>query len=199
MEKIFNQKSFTYFVWTPVVAELTNRYIFSFQFTVRCKQADIVPTICHWCRWHPWQIYGRCCWNRWQFAAGVVDTGSKFALASTIPGVLEAKFGSDAVDTGRAPWLANIPANFLKKFEMTLMLFSGAWGKMIPEKNLKQKISWHCPFKPLAGIIYQDWQPFLEAIGKSRRKLAIIHAEGGEIWTQLWQSCGNVQVRTASG
>ncbi len=28
---------------------------------------------------------------------------------------------------------------FFKKLEMTLMLFSGAWGKMIHEKNLKQK------------------------------------------------------------
>ncbi len=28
------------------------------------------------------------------------------------------------------------------------MLFSGTWGKMIHEENLKQKISWHCPFKP---------------------------------------------------
>ncbi len=27
------------------------------------------------------------------------------------------------------------------------MLFSGAQGKMIHEKNLKQKISWHCPSK----------------------------------------------------
>ncbi len=30
------------------------------------------------------------------------------------------------------------------------MLFSGAWGKVIHEKiqkNLKQKFSWHCPFK----------------------------------------------------
>ncbi len=27
------------------------------------------------------------------------------------------------------------------------MLFSGAWGKMIHEKNLMQEISWHCPFK----------------------------------------------------
>ena len=26
------------------------------------------------------------------------------------------------------------------------MLLSGAWGKVIHEKNLKQKISWHCPF-----------------------------------------------------
>ncbi len=27
------------------------------------------------------------------------------------------------------------------------MSFSGAWGKMIHEKNLKLKISWHCPSK----------------------------------------------------
>jgi hypothetical protein len=30
---------------------------------------------------------------------------------------------------------------FSNKFEMALMLFSGAGGKMIHEKNLKQKIS----------------------------------------------------------
>ncbi len=30
---------------------------------------------------------------------------------------------------------------------MTHMLFSGALGKMIHEKNPKQKISWHFPFK----------------------------------------------------
>ncbi len=35
---------------------------------------------------------------------------------------------------------------------MTLMLFSGAWGKMIHEKNLKQNISWHCPFKEIFFI-----------------------------------------------
>ncbi len=27
------------------------------------------------------------------------------------------------------------------------MLLLGAWGKVIHEKNLKQKISCHCPFK----------------------------------------------------
>ncbi len=27
------------------------------------------------------------------------------------------------------------------------MVFSGAWGKLIHEKNQKQKILWHCPFK----------------------------------------------------
>jgi hypothetical protein len=36
---------------------------------------------------------------------------------------------------------------FSKKFEMNLLFFSGAWGKVIHEKNLKQKISWHCPLK----------------------------------------------------
>jgi hypothetical protein len=27
------------------------------------------------------------------------------------------------------------------------MEYSRAWGKLIHEKNLKSKISWHCPFK----------------------------------------------------
>ncbi len=36
-----------------------------------------------------------------------------------------------------------------KKFEMTLLLFL---GKVIHEKNLKQKISWHCPFKKVAQL-----------------------------------------------
>jgi hypothetical protein len=36
---------------------------------------------------------------------------------------------------------------------MTLMLFSGAWGKMIHEKNLKQKILQHCPFNTSASEI----------------------------------------------
>ncbi len=36
---------------------------------------------------------------------------------------------------------------FSKKFETVLMEYSGAGGKLIHEKNQKQKISWHCPFK----------------------------------------------------
>jgi hypothetical protein len=38
---------------------------------------------------------------------------------------------------------------FLKKIKMILMLFSRAWGKMIHEKNLKQKISWNYPFRKI--------------------------------------------------
>ncbi len=36
---------------------------------------------------------------------------------------------------------------FSKKIETVLTGYSGAWGKLIHEKNQKQKISWHCPFK----------------------------------------------------
>ncbi len=34
------------------------------------------------------------------------------------------------------------------------MLLSGALGKVIHEKNLKQKISWHCPFKADVTVIH---------------------------------------------
>jgi hypothetical protein len=55
-------------------------------------------------------------------------------------GELVAKFSPGVVDTGGAPGLANI-SEFSKKFEMILMSLSGAWGKVIHEKNRKQKIS----------------------------------------------------------
>ncbi len=42
-------------------------------------------------------------------------------------------------NTGGAPGLSIISAKFSKKIEMSLMLYLGAWGKMIHEKNLKQK------------------------------------------------------------
>jgi hypothetical protein len=40
---------------------------------------------------------------------------------------------------------------FSKKFETVLMDYSGAGGKLIHQKNQKQKISWHCPFKQCCG------------------------------------------------
>ncbi len=38
---------------------------------------------------------------------------------------------------------------FSKKFEMVLMGYSGAGGKLIHEKKTEAKISWQCPFNPL--------------------------------------------------
>jgi hypothetical protein len=59
-----------------------------------------------------------------KFAAGVVDTGGKFTTG-----------------TGGAVHLhLRISPRILEKVKMTLMLFSGAWGRMIHKKNLTQKI-----------------------------------------------------------
>ncbi len=78
-----------------------------------------------------------CRWYRWQFATGVIDTGNKCAAGVVDTGGNFATGGTLTCEYLR---------NFMKKFEMTLMLFSGAWGKVINEKTLKQKFSWHCPF-----------------------------------------------------
>jgi hypothetical protein len=63
-----------------------------------------------------------------KFAAGLVDTGGKFATG--------------VVDIGGAPWIAEYVREFSKKFEMVLLEYSGAGGKLIHEKNQKQKILW---------------------------------------------------------
>ncbi len=78
------------------------------------------------------------------FAIGVVYTGGKFAV-----GVVDAggKFATGVVDTGGAPWLPNISVNFPKKIRNDPNVIWGVWGKMIHEKNVKHKISRHCPFK----------------------------------------------------
>jgi hypothetical protein len=56
------------------------------------------------------------------------------------PAAQDWSMDAGVIDTDGAPSLVNISENFRKKIEMTLMLFSAAWGKMIHEKNLKQKI-----------------------------------------------------------
>jgi hypothetical protein len=81
-----------------------------------------------------------------KFAAGFVDTGGKFAAgvvdtSGKLPPVL-------LTTVANLPLVSLTPVvhldylrEFSKKFEMILMLLSGAWGKVIHEKNLKQKIS----------------------------------------------------------
>ncbi len=77
----------------------------------------------------------RCRWYRWQFATGVADTGGNLPPVSLTPVVhLEKRISPRIFE-------------FSKKFETVLMGYSGAVGKLTHEKNQKQKISWHCPFK----------------------------------------------------
>jgi hypothetical protein len=100
------------------VVELTYIYIFAFKFTLRSLQPDIVSTV-------------------GKFATGVVDTGGKFT--------------DGVVDTGgNLPPVAlillvhldlRISPQIIEKFQTVLMGNSGAGGKLIHEKNQKQKIS----------------------------------------------------------
>ncbi len=57
------------------------------------------------------------------------------------------KFATGVVETSGAPWPCKYLRKFLKKFKTVLTEYYGAGGKLIREKNQKQKISWHCPFK----------------------------------------------------
>jgi hypothetical protein len=45
MEEIFSQKSFNYFIWTPLGSRINIQINFSITSTLRCKQSDIVPII----------------------------------------------------------------------------------------------------------------------------------------------------------
>ncbi len=69
-----------------------------------------------------------------KFSAGVVDTGGNLPPVSLTP---VANLLPVSLTTLTCEYLRE----FSKKFEMILMLLSGAWGKVIHEKNLKQKIS----------------------------------------------------------
>ncbi len=93
-----------------------------------------------------------------KFAAGVVDTGGKFGASvidtgGNLPPVSLTPVANlpplSLTPVANLPPLSLTPVEhltceylceFSKKFQMILMLLSGAWGKVIHEKNLKQKI-----------------------------------------------------------
>ncbi len=96
-----------------------------------------------------------------KFVSGVVDTVGNLPLASltlvanlllvsltpvanlppasSTPAELVAKFATGVVDTGGAPWLANIFANFWKKFEMNKCYFQGLGGRWFMKKSEAKK------------------------------------------------------------
>jgi hypothetical protein len=87
------------------------------------------------------------------FAIGVVDTGSKFTTYINDTSDISGKFTPSVVDTMQwCTLICKYLCKFAKKIEMTQVLFSGSWGKVIHEKNLKQNILEFCPFNiPVAN------------------------------------------------
>ncbi len=161
MEKIFNQKNFNYFVWTPLGSRVNININFCLQVLFKESAAWYFSIFCHRCRWYRWQfaagivdtggkfaaginntsetggkICRRCHWYRWQFATDVVDTGGNFAAGVVDTG---GKFATGVVDTGGAPWLANISANFRKKIRNGPSGILWDWGETDPWKKLEAK------------------------------------------------------------
>ncbi len=144
-----NQKNFNNFVWTPLGSRV-NTYInccLQVHFNVSAawygshylsttpvanlQPVSLIPVaICHRCCWHQRQICRQYRWHRWQICH---------------PCQQHKRNRWNRWCTLTCEYLRE----FSKKFEMTLMLFSGAWGMVIHEKNLKQKILWHCLFNLL--------------------------------------------------
>ncbi len=152
MEKIFNQKNFNNFIWSPLGSRgniyINFRLQVHFQISAAwyCSDYFVIDT-------------------GGKFATGVVDSGGNLQPPSLTPAANLPPVSLTPV--ANLPPVSLIPAaichqrrwhwwctltceylrEFSKKFKMILMLLSGPWGKVIHEKNLKQKISWHCPFK----------------------------------------------------
>ncbi len=77
----------------------------------------------------------------------IVDTSGKFATGNTNNSYTSSKVCRQCrwplvhLHLWISLWI------FKKNFNVSdVTVFSGAWGKMIHEKTLKQKVSWHCPF-----------------------------------------------------
>jgi hypothetical protein len=108
MQKIFNPKSFNYLVWTPLGSIVNLKKHF-------CLQVHFKVSAAWYCSHYLPPV-----------AAGVVDTGGNLPpVVSLIPAAnlppvsttlakLVAKFVVGVADTGGAPLLANISANFRK-------------------------------------------------------------------------------------
>ncbi len=103
---------------------------------------SLIPmAICDWHCWHRRKICHLCQHherNWWQNLPPV----SFIPVANLPPVSLTPVVHLDL-------WIS--PRIFQKVWNDPNVIFR-AWGKVIHEKNLKQKISWHCPFKEILWI-----------------------------------------------
>ncbi len=143
-------KEFPPSLWVPYTIRVISKF---FENSRRYSQ----PKVHHRCQGHWWQmekVFNQKIffWYLWvveliflqifsfKFSSLVLFPVFTNLAVWTTTAVLVAKFASGDVDTGGAPWLANISANFWKNLKTILMLFSGAWGKMmIHEKTCCKK------------------------------------------------------------
>ncbi len=148
MEKIFNQKIFNYFFRTSLGSRVNIYKNFCLQVHFKVSAAwyscHYLPPVAN--------LPPR----------GDVDTGGQFAT-----GVVDTSGKNGGKICRRCRWYrwctftCEYLREFSKKFEMVLMGYSGAGGKLIHEKNQKQKISWHCPFNMQLTIYTVNLGPWI--------------------------------------
>ncbi len=117
--------------------------------------------ICHWCHWHRWQIIGTisgCKHLKVNLKEKIIYIYVSSATQRW-PNIIikifliEDFFHLPPVSlTPLANLELRISPRIFKKIRNGLNGVLWGWGKLIHEKNQKQKISWHCPFKRIQGI-----------------------------------------------
>ncbi len=119
--------------------------------------STIPGQICHRCQWHRWQIMGTIsgCWDLkvnlkakmyLPYKLTLLPKGVQTKIVKTFK--IEDFFIFHRCQQHQWCTLScKYLREFSKKFKAALLVYSGAWGKLIHEKNQKSKISWHCPFK----------------------------------------------------
>ncbi len=82
-------------------------------------------------------------------------------------------------------------------FETTLMVYLGAWGKLIHEKKQKSKISWHCPFKVIS-IFFLKVKVHHPSINATKDKFAVgVNYTSGKFSTSINGTDGKFFTDTA--
>jgi hypothetical protein len=97
--------------------------LFGFPFTTCCLRCKTVWYCSHYLH----QRHG----TSGKFTSGVIDSSGKFSTS--------------VVDTGGAPWHVNISANFRKNLRPYCNVIFRGLVEDDSWKNVKLKISWHCP------------------------------------------------------
>ncbi len=126
---------------------------------------------CHQCRWHRWQtmwLISGCRYLKVNLKAKmyiyVISTIQRCPNKIIKIFLIEDFFHLPPVSLTLVATLScEYLREFSKKFETVLMGYSGAGGRLIDEKNQKQKILWHCPFKGTVAVklFFGLFSPFL--------------------------------------
>ena len=135
----------------------------------RCQRHQ--RQICRRYRWHRWKICHRCQQHKgnwWQnFAAGVVDTSGKFAAGvvdtgGNLPPVLLTPVANlpPVSLTSVVQLDLRISPRIFEKIQNDPNVIITGLGEGDLWKNLKQKISWHCPFNQLKNFFNKHFKEY---------------------------------------